>query len=364
MNNKNGLELIMIFLKKTVKNILYALNYVSWLYRYLKLRLGFSGLRDIKIVSIEFASICNLRCRYCFLEQKDRARFLDIEIYEKLIKEIAENLKYKIRAMEWPIGGEFFVYPQYRQVVEITKKYWDANPHFRPRIILNENLMLLDEEKIDLILNSGIVSQIICSIDGHDAETFEGMRPPAKFDKLKENFNILIRKNEELENPVFIQINNGRDEGSMGEPLSQEMADIFEQGNDVTFWQPKSWNESFNEGAKQFNPAKGFCTFVFNNVTLSSSGHILKCCMDLKGSTMYADFSKNTLEEIWHTTARKQFLGLMLKNRRKLIQGCNTCSITSTNNDNRSNSITRSFKRIVLPVKCLRYQTGIRKMHN
>lgn len=338
--------------------IRWFISYLTWIYRYFRLKLGFSVLRDIKILSIEFSSICNLRCKYCFLEQNDRPRSLDIRIYEKLIKEVAENPRYKIKAMEWPISGEFFVYQNYREVIAITKKYWEANPNFRPHIILNENLTLFDEEKIDLILKSGIVRQIICSIDGHNAETLEDMRPPAKFDKVRKNFNMLVRKNKELGSPVFIQINNGRDENSRGKPFSRDMVDIFEQGNDVTFWHPKFWNESFNKDVKQFYPAKGFCTFIFNNVTLSADGRISKCCMDLKGATVYADFSRNTLEEIWHSADRKQFLELMFKNKRHLIKGCSTCSLASTNNDNRYSNIMRVIKRwFILPLKRRQYRS-------
>ena len=332
-----------------IKSIIYVFHYVSWLYRYLKLKLGFNCLRDVKIISIEFTSVCNLRCRYCFLEQKDRARFLDIAIYEKLIREVAENPEYRIKVMEWPISGEFFVYPKYRQVVEITKKYWDANPHFRPHIILNENLVLLDEEKIDLILGSGIVRQIICSIDGHDAETFEHMRPPAKFSRLVRNMELLVKKNNELKNPVFLQINNGRDERSVGKRFSGEMEKILSMGDVVTQWKPEYWNESFNKPETKMNPAKGFCSFVFNNVTLSSSGEISKCCMDLKGATVYSDLRGNTLEQIWHSSIRRQFLSAMFRNNRDVIKGCNTCSLTRVNNDNRYTNIVRSMKRKLLP---------------
>ena len=163
-------------------------NYIFWLVKYAQLKIGINVLKHIKIISIEFASICNLHCKYCFIEQNERSKFLDIRIYEKLIKEVAENPQYKIRTMEWPISGEFFVHPEYEKVIQITKKYWDANPHFRPHIILNENFMLFDEEKIDLILKSGIVRQIICSIDGYDANSFEDMRPPAKFSRVLKNF--------------------------------------------------------------------------------------------------------------------------------------------------------------------------------
>jgi len=351
----------MTLLKKITKEILYGAHYISWVYRYLRLKFGFDVLKDIKILSIEFSSVCNLRCKFCFIEQNDRERFLDIKIYEKLIKEVAENPKYKIGVMEWPVSGEFFVYKEFRQVVEITKKYWEANPHFRPHIILNENFMLFDEEKIDLILESGIVRQVICSIDGHDAKSFEEMRPPAKFNKVLENFRLLVKKNKELGHPVSIQINNGCDENSLGKSLSKEMVEIFDGGDDLTFWKPKLWNESFNTSEKKFYPARGFCTFVFNNVTLSANGHISKCCMDLKGATVYADLSERSLEEIWHSDIRKEFLDLMFKNQRCASEGCKTCSITYTNNDNRSNSITKALKRaIILPFKRRKYRKNVK----
>ena len=122
---------------------------------------------------------------------------------------------------------------------------------------------------------------------------------------------------------------------------------IFSMGNDVTFWHPQFWNESFNKKAKQFFPAKGFCSFVFNSVTLSSSGKISKCCMDLRGATQYADFTKDTLENIWHSQVRKESLRLMFSNKRSMLKGCSTCTIKHTENDNRYNNLARAFRRKV-----------------
>lgn len=337
-------------MKKIVKGILWFFHYFSWVYHYIRLRLRLNTLRDIKILSIEFSSVCNLRCKYCFLDQLDRARFLDIKIYEKLIKEVAENPRYNVKVLEWPISGEFFVYPRWKEVVDITKRYMEKYPRFRPHIILNDNLVLMNEEKIDYILKSGIVSQIICSIDGHDAKTFEDMRPPAKFPKLQENMRLLFQKNQELEKPIFLQINNGRDEHSRTKDFSPEMKEILRMGDAVTNWMPEYLNESFNKSVKVYKAAKGFCTFVFNNVTLSSSGFISKCCMDLRGQTEYGNLVENSLEDIWHSQARKQFLSLMLGNKRRLIKGCQSCSITYTNNDNRYVNRFRYFKRKFLSI--------------
>lgn len=340
----------MNILKSIAKKALWFCNYLGWAYKYVRLCLGFNTLKDIKILSIEFASVCNLRCKYCFLDQLDRDRFLDIAVYEKLITEIASNPKYNLKLMEWPISGEFLVYPKHKEIIEITKRCMDQYPNFRPHIILNENLALLSEEKIELLLTSGVLKQIICSVDGHDAATFEDMRPPAKFDRVLANMRLLYKRNRELGSPVFIQVNNGRDERSEGQPLSEAMKEIFGMGDTVTFWNPKFWNDSFNKKDKKFFPAKGFCSFVFNNVTLSSSGKISKCCMDLRGATVYADMNTHTLQEIWSSQVRRQFLDSMFWNNRSKIKGCDTCSITMTNNDNRYTNWVRTARRAIASI--------------
>lgn len=332
------------------KKIFWCGNYVSWLWRYSRLMCGANRLRDIKILSIEFSSVCNLRCKYCYLDKLDRPKTLDIHIYEKLIKEVSENLQYNIKIMEWPISGEFFIYPHFKEVIKITKRYMNQNPHFRPWVILNENLMLMNEERTDLILKSGVVKQLICSIDGHNKETFEDMRPPAKFDVIVQRMRWLKKRNEELGCPVHIQINNGRDERSWGKEFAEDMKELLRMGDSVTQWHPQYWNESFNKTERVYVPSKGFCAFVFNNVTLTSAGYISKCCMDLRGQTEYADFARDSLKNIWHSDMRKQFLKLMFQNKRRSIKGCDTCSITNTNNNNHHNNFARRIKKKIFSI--------------
>lgn len=285
------------------------------------------SLSDIEVISIEFCSICNLSCRYCFLEKGNRQAFLDTDIYKKLLAEICENRKYRIKIMEWPISGCFFLHPQYRKIIEITKEYKEKYPHFRPWIILNDNMMLFDKDKIDFILKQGVVDQIICSIDGVNKETFEYMRVKADFETVLTNTDYLLRKNRECQDSVVIQINNGRDEKSAGIRLDSRLKEIFNRADLVTNWEPLNWNASFHKIQPRYTTYPFFCSFVFESVSLSTSGAIIKCCMDLKEATRYGDFSKNTLESIWFSEERRAFLRAMHEGKRHLIPGCGTCSI-------------------------------------
>ena len=302
----------------------------GWKYhhKYRRITSGKDSLKNLEVISVEFCSICNLRCRYCFLEKKQRPSFLDIDVYKKLLFEICQNKEYQIKIMEWPISGCFFLHPKYKEIIQMTKESQGKYPNFRPWIILNDNMMLFDKDTVDFVLGEGVVNQIICSIDGVDQESFAEMRPHADFNKVLENTKYLMDINKRSKKKIIIQINNGRDSGCLGRKLSSQLAGIFKQADLMTYWEPLDWNESFHKKVPSYVPGASFCSFVFESVALSTSGYILKCCMDLKEATKYADFKKSTLEEIWFSDTRKAFLKEMYAGDRESIPGCSCCSIS------------------------------------
>lgn len=317
---KNPLVKILLFLRESLLSTQHNARY------HILVKKG-GSVRDIQVVSLEFSSICNLKCRYCFLEQKERPHFLDLEIYEKMLREICENKNYNIKIMEWPISGCFFLHPDYKEIIEITREHKEKYSNFTPWIILNDNMMLLDEEKIDFIVKNKVINQIICSIDGVDKESFEYMRPGGDFEKVLKNTAYLLQKNREHGSRITIQINNGIDESCNNRKIDSKLKDLFNQAEHITRWEPLDWNESFHTGRPIYKPRKHFCSFVFESVSLSTSGSVIKCCMDLQELTKYGDFTMNSLEDIWFSEARKAFLRLMYKGKRHLLPGCSKCSI-------------------------------------
>jgi radical SAM protein with 4Fe4S-binding SPASM domain len=312
-----------------------GLSTVAAQYRYWKLVRGARCLSDLKIVSIEFCSVCNLACRYCDLQKLDRPPFLDLGIFRKLIDEISDTTKYGIEIMEWPISGEFLLHPEHEAVVRYTREAMDRNPRFRPWVILNDNMMLLDEAKARFLLEAGVLSQIICSIDGRDKASFEYMRKRGKYEIVMANTERLVDMNIRAGHPLVIQINNGCDATCKDTPRDPRLQRLFGRVDHVRYWEPVDFNESFHGEQPDFKPARGFCTFVFNSVTLSSSGQILKCCMDLQERTKYGDFTRESLDAIWHGAMRKELLGHMYRNRRDQVSGCANCAIGMTDNNNK-----------------------------
>lgn len=307
------------------RNCIRALKYHLKFYRNL---VRGDRVSDIKVISIEFSSVCNLRCRYCHLEKALRPDFLPFDTYKKLLDEICRNPDYDIKIMEWPISGCFFLHPRYQDIIKITREYELKYPDFSPWVILNDNMMLFGREKADFVLGEGVIDQIICSIDGVDKSTFEHMRPNADFEKVLDNTLYLLSARGKFSKRPVIHINNGIDDSCVSGPIDPRLKEIFHEADHVTRWEPVDWNESFHGDPPRYIPAKRFCSFVFESATVSTSGKILKCCMDLKESTGYGDLRKDTLESIWFSDGRRAFLKLMHGGKRSLLPGCGNCSIT------------------------------------
>lgn len=318
---KNPLVKILLFLRESLLSRQHNARY------HILIKKG-GSVSDIQVVSLEFSSVCNLNCRYCYLEKKDRPNFLSLDIYKKLLSEICKNRKYNIKIMEWPISGCFFLHPNYKEIIEITREHKGKYSNFAPWIILNDNMMLLDEEKIDFIFKQRVINQIICSIDGVDKETFEYMRPNADFEKVVQNTLCLLQKNNKTKHRAVIEINNGLDARCKDRKLDSRLKLIFNKADHVREWSPCDWNESFHTENPLYATSGHFCSFVFESVSLSTSGAITKCCMDLQELTKYGDFTKDSLESRWRSDTRKAFLQLMYEGKRHLIPGCSKCLIT------------------------------------
>lgn len=146
--------------------------------------------------------------------------------------------------------------------------------------------------------------------------------------------NYIIEKNEQLGHPVVLEVNNGTDDACRHRSMDLILMEVLNGVDHVRTWHAKHFNDSFPVTGKPVAPARGFCSFVFENVTISSGGSVIKCCMDLGESTKYGDLNQHTLEEIWNSAQRKHELSLMRWGKREKLPGCSACTITYSDIDN------------------------------
>ena len=90
------------------KSITYVYNYLRY-YRFSKSKTK-SSIREI---NIEFASDCNLRCKFCSLDHLKPKEHITPEILEQALTEIIENKAFhKVEVLNLYNGGETLLHPK------------------------------------------------------------------------------------------------------------------------------------------------------------------------------------------------------------------------------------------------------------
>ena len=276
-------------------------------------------------VNIELASRCNLRCRYCALDPTRKEMLLDPELFIKFCSNLLTG-GYKVNQFVLSHSGEALQHPYFFLFLKTIKDYRKNGGS--GTVYLDTNLMLLDKLNADLITKSGIIDVIVCSIDGYDRESFERLRPPAKFDVVLENLIYLAS----LENRPDIHINNGNETPILHE-YSYEFKYLIARAEKMICYEFHDWGGQIHPTpltqklyGPSFNPPKGLCQFAFRNLVLLSDGTIGKCCRDLNGLTAYGDLKTNSLKEILNSRRRKFDLLKMYLRQRGRVAGCENCT--------------------------------------
>jgi MoaA/NifB/PqqE/SkfB family radical SAM enzyme len=115
-----------------------------------------------------------------------------------LYKKIAGDIFSKIRVLYLSCAAEPFMTKNFIEFIRIAKQY------NVPTISFCTNGTLLNEEKIRDIVDLG-VNEVIISLDGATANTYEKIRRGAQFDKVIENID-LFRKIKQEKNRAYPNI--------------------------------------------------------------------------------------------------------------------------------------------------------------
>jgi len=308
-----------------IKKIQALTETVSW--KYWKWLLG--SWSTLKRINIEMCSACNLNCRYCSLKYTPvRSRYLDINIFRKLLGEICVS-PVRLEQLALYNSGESLLHPQFFDFLDLVSEYKRRFQNFDPEVFLYTNGMLLNPPKSDKILDGGVLQRLIFSIDGCDKHSFERMRAGANYETVMDNLEYFLSKNN---GRVNVDILNLVDDECADLPMDSRMKRNFSQVRNVSSKFPSNLDGSMNidyfhnDGSR----SQGFCWYVFNIAVLTVSGKIGMCCVDLNEKTAYGDFTVSSFKEIYFGKERRKRMKNMKRNRRDLITSCKKCPVTDS----------------------------------
>ena len=311
-----------------------------------------SATRDLKApltLAVEFVNRCNLKCVMCWTENHTlELANLDSNNFEELLSQLPN-----LSALVMGLGSEIFVYKDWEKIFEIIKLK-NIKDTF-----LSTNGTMLDDNKIDIILNSNI-SRVEISLDAATELTYKKIRG---FDKLKiveENIIKLIKARDTkgsrlpLIRLCFVVQELNKNEvvmfkekwGNLVDYVSfQQLQDVSRvssyMGKNLDFWlteesaqQRKAETSKLNNDLAIADPEGqgAFCSYPFNSLNVWSNGDITPCCCFFGKALVIGNIGKMKLEDAWNSDSlsdlRDQF------NNSELNKVCRDC--LSRKGDHRS----------------------------
>lgn len=140
-----------------------------------------TGLRHL-VVRMDTINLCNLRCKMCYysFDYKRKKEQMDLPLFSK----IADQIFPKTRFLYLSCATEPLMNKQFADFLRVTGEYKVPFTSFCT------NGQLLTEDVVRASIEANI-SEIIFSIDGATAATYEAIRCGGKWDRLVSNLDLI-----------------------------------------------------------------------------------------------------------------------------------------------------------------------------
>ena len=276
--------------------------------------------RHLEVFSIDIVRGCQLLCVGC-PNSSIRLKVKDMPV--DVFAGIMENFDGTTRRLRLFNYGEPLLHRDLPGIFKVLEK----NKHKFSYLEITTNGQFVRWDQFEEILKTKLLGEVIISCDGDGTpESFERMRPPAKWDKLV-NFLTKVGELRDKYHP----------------DLHLSSRTVLLNSADAERWNallhPLGWKTEFiswlrlpgateNMSAAPPKPGVGICHFLRNKTTyVSWDGTVLPCC----GHPSAGDFGNITSQKwssIQFGNAREEFVDT-LKNRRETLNICSGCEFGS-----------------------------------
>jgi radical SAM protein with 4Fe4S-binding SPASM domain len=257
-----------------------------------------------KVIRIEPASQCNLKCTHCPTGTVSMSRGIMSEsTFSLVLSEIMKHSK-DIKIIVLYHGGEPLLNKNFFKYIDSLKK---ININFFIKTVSNGTA--LNDENINKIAESTL-DLIEFSLDGISLEDNELIRINSKTLNIISNIKKLISiKKSSLKVTICTTQFIDRKRTNFNE--SPQVPDwLFETFKDTVTYKPGYailWPALEKSGLYDYINADGRdsneCDHIISTITIRSDGSIVPCCYDLTSQLVLGNIHKNSLSEIWENKA-------------------------------------------------------------
>ena len=276
-----------------------------------------------KVVLLDTVSYCNLRCSMCVHSKMTREKgIMPWKLFTKIIDEIAIEDK-NVRA--WLVFfGEALILKKTKPTIFEMIAY--AKNKGLTDVVLNSNANLMDKDSAVKLIKSGLDS-IYFGIDAFTPETYAKLRVGGNYNKAVNNIRNIIEFKKEInvENPaIYVQFV----EMDINKHEKEDFINFWEKQQGVTVKiRPKvSWGGLIDApNLTLSNENRWPCYWAMQTMSITDTGKVVKCAVDLDARYVAGDVNTQSLKEIWNDKLKKFRQLHISKEFDKLPDDCRDC---------------------------------------
>lgn len=300
-------------------------------YRYYYRWSGHESRASIREVNFEWASSCNLRCKFCALDHNKPKQTMSLLVLRRFLDQWLEDDRFHhIEKFNLYNGGETLLHPKRLEMLRVLKSYREvakAKGVPFPKVSMLTNGMLLRKVLADQILDEGLVDEVGFSLDGGTPEAFEDLRVNAKWKPFYENVSHLAKRVRDEKLPVRLYgITIVPDEKPLStEWMHSEFREISELFHHHELRRLHDWGGQVElENSVKVLKSKG-CDLLLRQMVLLPNGDITVCCNDLNSQGVVGNVWEKTLWENYNSPERRRYLDLLDAGRKDELALCKDC---------------------------------------
>jgi len=276
---------------------------------------------NIDICYIEFTSSCNLKCKFCSLDNSRAKGYMKQEILKKILENIT-NSNISVNELSLHLAGETLLHPKIATFLRMIAKYKEQNVKF-PKVTLLTNAIPLNDKLSRQILESDALDEIRFSIDGGNKENYEEIRIGASWEKVINNVNKFLDLNKSLNKNIRTRIFTIIKKNTK---FSPEFINLKNRVNQQIIRPLHNWTGDVNLGIESTTKS-GLCHFILKDIAILWDGRVTTCCANLNGTGIIGDIKNETIEEIWYGKPHIDMIKMMKDNKRGKIKSCSMCGL-------------------------------------
>lgn len=250
-----------------------------------------------KWVQVEINNTCNLNCVMCPREAMDRkVRHMTMEEFRDIADKCAEAGVPRLRLF---LLGEPLLHPELADMIAYAKQLGI------PSVEFNTNAALLDAAKTEAIIDAGL-DEIVFSLDGTDAETYEAIRVGGKFDEVMDNVEYFCkrRKQKGAEKPrttvQTIVMESTKEQMPEFRARWAPLADVVE----VQCLREYHGIEGLRTTEIRVEDELRPCPVLWEYLIILADLRIAPCCVDINGEMSLGSIAETDIKTVWRRNAR------------------------------------------------------------